>query len=72
MNGRELWELAKYFDATDDIIRKALCWYQNGNLALEYCGFLRVFCPYTIIITNQKPTFRIFYGFSYLFAHNRN
>lgn len=22
------------------MIRKALCWYQNGNLALEYCGFL--------------------------------
>lgn len=39
-NGRDIYELAEYFSVTEAMIRKALCWYQNGNLALEYCGIL--------------------------------
>ncbi len=31
----EIWQLAEYFNVTDSFIRKALWWYQNGNLAVE-------------------------------------
>lgn len=30
-----LWELAEYFGVTEDLIRKAVCWYTYGNLATE-------------------------------------
>lgn len=29
---REPWELAEYFGVTEDFLRKAVCWYKNGNL----------------------------------------
>lgn len=29
---RESWELAEYFGVTEPFIRKAVCWYKNGNL----------------------------------------
>lgn len=29
---KETWDLAEYFDVTEDFIRKALCLYLNGNL----------------------------------------
>lgn len=29
---REPWELAEYFGVTEPFIRKAVCWYKNGNL----------------------------------------
>lgn len=32
---KEIWELAEYFDVTEDFMRKAICWYQNGNLAVD-------------------------------------
>lgn len=32
----EIWELAEYFSVTEDFMRKAVCWYQNGNLDTEY------------------------------------
>jgi len=28
----EIWELAEYFNVTEDFMCKALCWYKNGNL----------------------------------------
>ncbi len=28
----ELWELAEYFDVTEDFMRKAVSWYKYGNL----------------------------------------
>jgi len=34
----EIWELAEYFNVTEDFMRKAICWYKNGNLAVDwYC-----------------------------------
>ena len=32
---REPWELAEAFGVTEGLIRKALCWYAHGNLAVE-------------------------------------
>ncbi len=35
-NGKtEIWELADFFGVTEDFMRRAACWYQNGNLAVE-------------------------------------
>lgn len=35
----ELWNLAEHFDVTEDFMRKAVCWYTYGNLAVEqYLG----------------------------------
>lgn len=31
----ELWELAERFNVTEDFMRKAVCWYTYGNLAVE-------------------------------------
>lgn len=31
----EIWDLADYFDVTEDFMRKALCWYTYGNLAVD-------------------------------------
>ncbi len=31
----EYWQLAEYFGFTEDFIRKAVCYYENGNLNLE-------------------------------------
>ena len=31
----EPWELAEYFDVTEELIRKAICWYKHGNLAVD-------------------------------------
>lgn len=31
----ELWDLAEYFDVTEDFMRKAVCYYTHGNLATE-------------------------------------
>lgn len=31
----EVWELAEYFGVTEDFMRKAICWYTNGNLAVD-------------------------------------
>lgn len=28
----ELWELAEYFEVTEDFMEKAVCWYKNGNV----------------------------------------
>ena len=30
-----LWQLAERFCVTEDFARKAVCWYQHGNLAVE-------------------------------------
>ena len=30
------WELAEYFGVTEDFMKKAVCYYTNGNLAVEY------------------------------------
>ncbi len=30
------WELAEYFGVTEDFVKKAVCYYANGNLAIEY------------------------------------
>lgn len=32
----ECWELAEYFGVTEDFIKKAVCYYSNGNLATEF------------------------------------
>lgn len=32
----EIWQLAEYFDLPEDFMRKAVCWYKNGNLAVDY------------------------------------
>ncbi len=34
----ELWDLAEYFDVTEDLMRKALCWHTHGNLAEDLYG----------------------------------
>ena len=34
----EIWELAEYFEVTEDFMRKAVCYYTHGNLATE-CSF---------------------------------
>lgn len=31
----ELWSLAEYFSVTEDFMKKAVCYYTNGNLAAE-------------------------------------
>lgn len=31
----EIWELAERFGVTEDLMRKAVCWYTHGNLATE-------------------------------------
>lgn len=31
----DIWSLATYFDVTEDLVRKALCWYIHGNLAVD-------------------------------------
>lgn len=31
----ELWQLADYFGITEDLIKKAVCYYTHGNLATE-------------------------------------
>lgn len=31
----DLWELAEYFDVTEEFMRKAICWYTHGNLETE-------------------------------------
>ena len=31
----EVWQLAELFGVTEDFARKAVCWYQNGNLAVD-------------------------------------
>lgn len=31
----ELWDLADYFGLTEDLMKKAVCWYTYGNLATE-------------------------------------
>lgn len=36
----EIWQLSDYFDVEEELIKKALCLYVNGNLALDYCGLL--------------------------------
>lgn len=28
-----VWQLAEYFNVTEDFMRKAICWYTHGNLA---------------------------------------
>lgn len=30
-----IWDLAEYFNVTEDFMRKAVYWYTNGNLAME-------------------------------------
>ncbi|WP_298069690.1 ImmA/IrrE family metallo-endopeptidase [uncultured Mailhella sp.] len=36
VDGRtELWELAELFGVTESFMLKALCWYRNGNLAVD-------------------------------------
>lgn len=31
----EIWSLAEYFGVTEDFMRKAVCWYTHGNLAVD-------------------------------------
>lgn len=31
----EVWELAERFGVTEDFMKKAVCWYINGNLAAD-------------------------------------
>lgn len=31
----EVWSLSQYFDVSEDFMRKAVCWYTRGNLAVE-------------------------------------
>ena len=36
----ELWDLADHFGVTQDFMRKAVCWYVHGNLAVdEYMNY---------------------------------
>lgn len=36
----ELWDLAEHFGVTEDFMRKAICWYTHGNLAVdEYMSY---------------------------------
>lgn len=32
---KEIWDLAEWFGVTEDFMRKAICWYKNGNLAVD-------------------------------------
>ena len=32
----EPWELAEHFEVSEEFLRKAVCWYNNGTLAIEY------------------------------------
>ena len=29
------WELAEHFEVSEELLRKAVCWYTNGSLAVE-------------------------------------
>lgn len=31
----EVWDLAEYFDVTESFMRKVICWYKHGNLAVD-------------------------------------
>jgi len=31
----EVYELAEYFNVTEEFMQKAICWYTHGNLAVE-------------------------------------
>ena len=31
----DIWSLAKYFGVTEEFMRKAVCWYTHGNLAVD-------------------------------------
>ncbi len=31
----DLWQLAEYFDVSEDFMKKAVCWYKFGNLDVE-------------------------------------
>lgn len=31
----DLWELAEFFGITEDLMKKAVCWYTYGNMAAE-------------------------------------
>lgn len=31
----EVWSLAEYFDVPEDFMRKAVCWYEHGNLSVD-------------------------------------
>lgn len=31
----ELWDLAEYFGVTEDFMKKAVCWYKYGTLAVD-------------------------------------
>ena len=31
----DVWELAEHFEVTEELMRKAICLYQRGNLSLE-------------------------------------
>ena len=33
----ELWELAEHFEVSEDFMKKAVCWYKNGNLDVDSC-----------------------------------
>lgn len=36
----ELWDLADHFGVTEDFMRKVVCWYTHGNLAVdEYMSY---------------------------------
>ena len=32
----EFWQLAEYFGVTEDFMKKAVCYYTHGNLAVDY------------------------------------
>lgn len=32
----EIWELAEYFNVTEDFMRKAVCWYEKGTLNTDW------------------------------------
>ena len=32
----EVWQLSDYFGVTEELIRKAFCLYEHGNLGIEY------------------------------------
>lgn len=32
----ELWDLAEHFDITEDLMRKVICLYEHGNLAVDF------------------------------------
>lgn len=31
----EIWSLAEHFDVTEEFMKKAVCWYTHGNLAVD-------------------------------------